>query len=88
MAGTKATVKMMQVPTFGHSPGRRIENKNIMSRRLRNAHYKIKKLLPEYKQVDVQKNGQIMRSMNVIIKKAIYFPEKRKVIKCQNLTRY
>ena len=78
MAGTKATVKMMQVPTFGHSPGRRIENKNIMSGRLRNAHYKIKKLLPEYKQVDVQKNGQIMRSMNVIKKKLFTFLKKEK----------
>ena len=78
MAGTKATVKMMQVSTFGHSPGRRKENKNIMSRRLRNAHYKIKKLLPEYKQVDVQKNGQIMRSMNVIKKKLFTFLKKEK----------
>ena len=55
MTRKKATVRRMQVPTFVHSLGHRIGNKNIMNRRLRNIPYKIKKLLPEYKRVDVKK---------------------------------
>ena len=76
MAKTKITVRRIQVLTFVHSPGHRIGNKNIMKRRLRNAPYEIKKLLPEYKRADVKKNGQIVRSMNAR-KKAIYFNGKR-----------
>ena len=34
MDRTKATIRKMQVPTFVHSPGHRIGNKNIMNRRL------------------------------------------------------
>ena len=55
MTRIKATVRRMQVPNFVHLPGHRIAEKNIMNRRLRNAPYKIKKLLPEYKRVDIKK---------------------------------
>ena len=65
MTRIKATVRRMQVPNLVHLPGHRIGQKNIMNRRLRNAPYKIKKLLPEYKRVDIKKNGQIVRSVNV-----------------------
>ena len=50
-----------------------------MNRRLRNALYNIKKLLPEYKRVDVKKNGQIVRSIN-LRKKAINFTGKRRMV--------
>ena len=59
MAKTKITVRRIQVLTFVHSPGHRIGNKNIIKRRLRNAPYEIKKLLPEYKRADVKKMGKL-----------------------------
>ena len=65
MTRTKTTVRRMQVPNLVHLLGHRIGQKNKMNRRLRNAPYKIKKLLPEYKPVDIKKNGQIVRSVNV-----------------------
>ena len=34
MARTKATVRRLNRPTFVAAPGQRIENKNIMNRRL------------------------------------------------------
>ena len=52
MARTKATVR--KPPTFVPAPEQRIGNKNILNRRLRNAPFKIKKLLPQTKQVKVK----------------------------------
>ena len=63
MARTKATVKRLNRPTFVAAPGQRIGNKNIMNRR--QSTFKIKTLLPPIKQVEVKKNGQVFRRMNV-----------------------
>ena len=77
MARTKATViTANNGPVFGPAPGHRIGNKNIMNRR--NNQFKIKKLLPETKRIQVKKNGQVLRTMNVR-KKAIYFSGKRRL---------
>ena len=54
MARTKATVRTGQ-PTFFPALRQRIENKNILDRRLRYTPFKIKRLLPQTKQVKVKK---------------------------------
>ena len=54
MARTKATVRQMPRPNFIPPPGHRIGNKNIFNRRLRNAPFKIKTLLPERKLVELK----------------------------------
>ena len=56
MARTKATVRRTGRQFFFPAPGQRIGNKNILSRMLRNAPFKIIKILPETKQVEVKKN--------------------------------
>ena len=56
MARTKATVRRLPRPTFIPAPGQRIGNENILNRRLRNAPFKIKKLMSETKQVEGKKN--------------------------------
>ena len=55
MAKTKATVRRLRTPSFVLSPRHRIDNKNILNKRLRNAPFKLKKLLPEKKKVEVKK---------------------------------
>ena len=64
MATTKAAVRrVIRSPVFVPAPGHRIGNKNIMNRR--NPAFKIKKLLPETKIIQIKKNGRVLRSMNV-----------------------
>ena len=58
MARTKATVKRINAPSFVATPGQRIGNKNILKRR--NARFKIKTILPQQKQIEVKKNGQVV----------------------------
>ena len=76
MARTKLTVRRTLGPMFVTAPGHRIGNKNIINRR--NNRFKIKKLLPQTKQMQVKKNGQVLRTMNVR-RKAIYFSGKRRL---------
>ena len=52
MVRTKATVRRLNRLTFVAAPGQRIENKNIMNRR--QSMFKIKTLLPQYKQIEVK----------------------------------
>ena len=58
MARTKATVTRINAPSFVAAPGQRIGNKNILKRR--NARFKIKTILPQQKQIEVKKNGQVV----------------------------
>ena len=76
MARTKLTVRKTLGPMFVTAPGHRIGNKNIMNRR--NNQFKIKNLLLETKDVQVKKNGQFIRTMNVR-RKSIYFSGKRRL---------
>ena len=70
MTRTKATVRgLSQV---------RIGSKNILNRRIRNIPFKIKQILPQSKRVDVTKNGQVVRRINVR-RKAVYFFGKRRL---------
>lgn len=50
---------------FVPAPGQRIGNKNVINRRLRNAPFKIKRLVPQAKQVKVKKIGKVLRRINV-----------------------
>ena len=61
MDRTKATVRRLNRPTFVAVPGQRIGNKNIINRR--QSMFKIKTLLPQIEQVEVKKNGQVIRRM-------------------------
>ena len=70
MDRTKATVRRLNRPTFVAVPGQRIGNKNIINRR--QSMFKIKTLLPQIEQVEVKKNGQVIRRMT---KSLIVFPE-------------
>lgn len=56
MARTKATLR--RIP---QAPIQRISNNRILNRRVTNAPYKIKKLLPQTEVVKVKKNGQVLR---------------------------
>ena len=56
MARTKATLR--RIP---QAPIQRVSNNRILNRRVRNAPYKIKKLLPQTKVVKVKKNSQVLR---------------------------
>ena len=76
MARTKLTVRRTLGPMFVPAPGHRIGNKNIINRR--NNQFKIKNLLLETKDVQVKKNGQFIRTMNVR-RKSIYFSGKRRL---------
>ena len=76
MTRTKATVRRLR--TFLPAPGQRTGNKDILNRRLRNAPFKIKKLLPQTKQAEVKNNGQVVRRMNVR-QKSYYFSENRRL---------
>ena len=53
MARTKATVRRLNRPTFVAAPGQRIGNKNIMNRK--QSMFKIKTVLPQTEQVEVEK---------------------------------
>ena len=75
MASTKATVRKLNQPTFVAAPGQRIGNNNIMDRR--NSMFKIKTLLPQALRVEVKKNGQVVRRVNVR-RKSHYFTGNRK----------
>lgn len=57
MARTKATVRRLRTSTFISAPGQRIGNKNILNIRIRNAQFKLKKCLPETKQIEIKKPG-------------------------------
>ena len=76
MVRTKATVRRLNRLTFVAAPGQRIENKNIMNRR--QSMFKIKTLLPQSKQVEVKKSGQVVRRMTVR-RKSQYFSGNRRL---------
>ena len=76
MARTKATVRRMPRSVFVPELGQRIGNKYVMNRR--NVSFKIKKLLPEAKRVQVKKNGEVLRTMNVR-RKTIFFTGRRRI---------
>ena len=63
MVRTKAIVRRLNRPTFVAEPGQWIGNKNIMNRR--QCMFKIKSLLPQIKQNEVKKNGQVVRRITV-----------------------
>ena len=64
MARTKATFGRLNWPVFVAALGQKIGNKNIMN--IRQSMFKIKTLLPQFKQAEVKKkNGQVVRGMTV-----------------------
>ena len=71
MTRTKATVRRIRQPTFVLAPGQRIRNKNIMNRR--NSMLTIKILLPRTRQVEVKKNNQVVRRINIRQKSHYFF---------------
>ena len=75
MAKTKATVRRLNRPTFVAARGQRIRIK-IMNRR--QSIFKIKTLLPQIKQVEVKKTGQVVRRMTVR-RKSHYFSGNRRL---------
>ena len=76
MTRTKATDRKLNRPTFVPAPGQRIGNKNIMNRR--QSMFKIKTLLPQIKQVEVKKNGEVVGKMTVR-RMSHYFPTNRRL---------
>ena len=76
MDRTKPTVKRLNRPTFVAAPGQRIGNKNMINRR--QSMFKIKTLLTQIEQVEVKKNGQVVRRMT-IRKKSHYFSGNRRL---------
>ena len=77
MARKKATVRRLRQATFVAAPGQRIGNKNILNRK--NSMFKIKNLLPQTLQIEVKKNGQVVRRIN-IRRKAHYFSRNRRLM--------
>ena len=75
MARTKTTVRRLNRLTFLAVLGQRIGNKNIISRR--QPMFKMK-ALPQIKQVEVKKIGQVLRRMTVQ-RKSHYFPGNRRL---------
>ena len=63
MARPKATVRRIPQVSI-----QRIGNKNILNRQIRNGLYKIKKVLPQSKALEVKQNVRVIRGM----------PERRK----------
>ena len=63
MARTRATVRRLRQPTFVPGRGQRIGNKNIMNKK--SVMFKIKTLLPQTNKVEVTKNAQVIRRMNI-----------------------
>ena len=74
MARTKETVRRLPQVVIPQSIG----NKNILNRRIRNILFKVKQILPQSKSVNVKKNTQVVRQMNVR-QKAVYFSGKRRL---------
>ena len=75
MATTKVTVRRLIRPMF--LPGQRTGNKNRMNRR--QSMFKIKTLLPQIKQVEVQvENGQVVRRI-IVTRKSHYFSANRRL---------
>ena len=69
MPRTKAIVRGINAPCFVVAPGQRTRNKNILNKR--NARFKIKALLLQQKQIEVQKKSQVVR--NMIVKRVIHY---------------
>ena len=76
MARAKGTVRRLNRQTFVAAPGQRIGNKNIMNRR--KSMFEFKTLLPQIKQIEVKKNGQVVRRMTVR-RKSHYFSGNRRL---------
>ena len=75
VARTKAMVRRLRQPMFVTAPGQRMGSKNIMNRR--NSIFKIKTLLPQRLQVEVKKNGQVLKRMDVKRKSHYFSGNKR-----------
>ena len=76
MARTKATVRGINAPSVVVARGQRIGNKNILNRR--NARFKINMFLPQQKQIEIKKNGQVVRKM-IVRRVAHYFNGSRRL---------
>ena len=75
MVRKKAT--MRRLPQVLVNPQGCISNKNILNRRSKNnIPFKIKKLLPQSRVLELKKNGQVVLKMNVR-RKNIYFSGRR-----------
>ena len=68
-------VRRLRQPMFVTAPGQRIGSKNTMNRR--NSIFKIKTLLPQRLQVEVKKNGQVLKRMDVKRKSHYFSGNKR-----------
>ena len=58
-----------------------IGNKNIRNRRIRNDNIKIKKVLPQFKYVEVKQSTRVVRG-TAVRQKTIYSAENRRVQYC------
>ena len=76
MARTKATVRRINAPSVVVARGQRIGNKNIWNKR--NARFKINMFLPQQKQIEIKKNGQVVRKM-IVRRVAHYFNGSRRL---------
>ena len=74
MARTKLTVRRLNRPIFVPTLEHRIGNKNVLKKR--NNEFKIKRLLPQTKTVQIKKNGHVGTMMRVR-RKTTYFTGRR-----------
>ena len=71
MARTKATFRRLNWPAFVAALGQKIGNKNVMN--IRQSVFKIKTLLPQFKQVEVKKKKRSGSQRNNCLKKIFLF---------------
>ena len=67
----KAQFRAAQAPATVKNSPTNIENKNILNWRVRNRQFKIKELIPQLKNVQVNQRGNVVRKM-FVRRKTIY----------------
>ena len=77
-----ARIKLNMRQSYQSSPGDlavpRIRNENILNRRVRNTRYKMKKVLPQSKVLEVKQTVRVVRRMSVR-RKSYYLSRKQRV---------
>ena len=67
----------MQLKFLLQNPPPRIRNKNILNRRVRNSQFEVKKLLPQFENVQVKQRARVVQGM--FIRQKMIYPGKRNV---------
>ena len=82
MARTKATVRRLPVKTRQLPPW--LVNREDGARKRTICPFKIKKTLPEQRIVNITKNGQVVKTINVRRKSKYFTGKNRSIFNCKN----